>query len=199
MGISMRGFRKCSRILRNEEGAALVELAFLAPLFIIIYISVLYFADLIIAQSRVANAADSLAKTAASFDVCLKDDPARLEALFNATKALLPENELRGMVLTSIAPEKDGNGKETGAWKVEWSRADPGSPNVSESSYSSFGSEQGAAFSDALQWKKPLMIATVTTEHAPSSAILGDMIAQDITRQSIIPAFSAAAACPKLP
>lgn len=187
------GFRRLCRVLRNQDGTAVVELALLLPLFIITYITVLYFADLIIAQSRVANAADAVAKTASSVNMCLKDAPDQRIAIFNAAKALIPERDtLTGMVLTSLVPEKDADGDKTGAWQVEWSFADPG---ASETGYS-FDTEQEAAFGDARVWDKPLMFARVSVNHTPSIVILDGMISRDIQRVSIVPAFSATATCP---
>lgn len=188
--------RHCSRIgrvLRNQDGTAVVELALLLPLFIITYITVLYFADLIIAQSRVANAADAVAKTASSMNICLRDAPDKRVAIFNAAKALIPERDaLTGMALTSLVPEEDKDGNKTGAWIVEWSFADPG---PTDTGYS-FDTEQQAAFGDALEWDKPLMVARVSVNHTPSIVILDGLITRDIERESIIPAFSASATCP---
>lgn len=182
-----------ARILRNQDGAALVELGLLLPLFIITYVTVLYFADLIIAQGRVANTADAVAKTASSLNLCLRDHTTQRDAIFNAAKALVPERDtLTAMVLTSLIPEKDADGNKTGAWIVEWSHANPGTRETSHS----FDASQNAAFGDARLWDKPLMVARVTVNHTPPIAILDDMISREIERESIIPAFSTNATCP---
>lgn len=183
-------------VLRNENGTALVELGLLLPLFILVYIGVLYYADLITAQGRVGNAADAIARTAASFETCLRDDDATRNNIFNAASALLPERDfVSEMVLTSLRPETDADGEMSGAWVVQWSAARTGAAASPGSGYSSFTTEQDKAFADARAWGKPLMVAQVTTSHAPSIPVLEDMVAREITRESIIPASSAAATC----
>lgn len=206
------------RVLRDETGAAMLEMVFILPLAILIYLSILYFSDFSMAQNRVSAAADAMA-TAAARESCLKSNDTVRDAILTAAKALLPQTtQVEEMVLTSVAPVTDSDGNKTG-WQVEWSYASPGTAAAVGANVT-FSAGSAAAFAVA-KWDKPILTARIKVKYASPVAGYFRMLpsmsdetssswlqwsadevlpyvnvsAQQIEWESAVPAFSADASC----
>lgn len=205
-------------VLRDERGAAMLEMVFILPVAILLYLSILYFSDFSMAQNRVSAAADAMA-TAAARESCLKDNDTVRAAILTAAKALLPQTtQVEEMVLTSVAPVTDADGNKTG-WQVQWSYANPGSA-AAEGASVTFSGGSATAFAVA-KWDKPVLTARIKVKYASPIAGYFRMLpsmseetpgswlqwsadevmpyinvsAQQMEWESAVPAFSADASC----
>lgn len=154
---------KLSVVLRQENGVALIEFIIILPIFMMIFLAMAYFTDVIIARNKVSSAADTVAALSVMYSNIKNDD---IAAIMKAGEALLePMDSSTSILLVSIGPNQNKTGH-----RVVWSEAHNASAPVVGSDYIL---PEGAGTTLTLEMDKSIHIVTVSAQYA---SVIGNII-----------------------
>lgn len=159
----LRPSQRLREILRQDNGVALIEFMLILPIFMMIFLAMAYFTDIIIVRNKVSSAADGVASLSVMYSNIKNDDMA---AIMKAGEALLaPMDTNASILLVSVGPNEDKSGH-----KVLWSEGHNISAPAIGSPYT-FPSSAGVSLSSEMD--KSIHVVTVSTQNG---SFIGEII-----------------------